>query len=368
MTSERKKILITGGTGALGSPVVSALLAEYPHHELLLLTRNAGRYVQTPRLRYVQCDLLANEFELSVVDEDYRLVDKVLHIAADVRWNLDVSSALDINTRVTERLLELIKAKCPKLSLFLFVSTAYVDAPNHIDNNQFQVCAPEGVFNNTYEYSKFLSEESVKTSGLPWVIVRPSLILGDTDSGQISSFNGFYYMMRTIARGHLPFIVGDEKAFADIVPVDVACHVVLQSIADPRHLGKIVWAISGKEKPTIGDLVTTSTDVINNFRLKEGVNTIDRPSIIDSERYHRLFKPLIDDELSATQKRFVNFMDVFVPYFSMPDVLQPSKEDIVYKAVPFDTYLAKSMEYWCEQNLRIVLGRLYHWKLKKVSA
>ena len=84
----------------------------------------------------------------------------------------------------------------------LHVSTAYVAGRYRGRFKETDLDLGQG-FRNTYEQSKFEAEKAIAEAadGLPLVIARPSIIVGDSRSGWTSAFNVIYWPMRAFSRG-----------------------------------------------------------------------------------------------------------------------------------------------------------------------
>src|SRR6476646_1648088 len=81
----------------------------------------------------------------------------------------------------------------------MHVSTAYVAGDRRV--TAYEDDAEHGAFRNAYEQTKHEAERLVRASGLPWTIARPSIVVGESDSGWTSSFNVLYGPLRAFAAG-----------------------------------------------------------------------------------------------------------------------------------------------------------------------
>src|SRR5207247_7558545 len=121
-------------------------------------------------------------------------VGRVIHCAASISFTLPLAEAREINVTGTRRVLELAH-ELPQLERFVHVSTAYVAgrSPNafgeqHVGGSDFR---------NTYERTKLEAEVVVGAAEeLPTAIVRPSIVVGEADSGWTSAFNVLYWPLQ----------------------------------------------------------------------------------------------------------------------------------------------------------------------------
>lgn len=205
-----KKVLLTGGTGFLGSRLGAELLKK--GHDIVFLARGddpLGRIKDvltlwgtdggTDGITVVRGDVSQNECGISKADVDQlRDIEQVWHCAATLDFSLNHSAAtIATNVGGTENLLRLIKT-INGVSRFNFVSTAYVcgktDPATVVEEND----AWSTPVKNPYEESKRISERIVRDSGLPFAIFRPSVIIGDTQTGKALTFQGYYTFLKIL--------------------------------------------------------------------------------------------------------------------------------------------------------------------------
>ena len=60
----------------------------------------------------------------------------------------------------------------------------------------------------------------MRGAGVPAVIARPSIVLGDWETGAVREFGTFYYLLKAFAEGWVAADAGRPGATLDLVPVD----------------------------------------------------------------------------------------------------------------------------------------------------
>lgn len=204
------KVLLTGGTGFLGSRLGVELLRN--GHKVVFLVRgddplerikNALAFWENcdgvDNITVIRGDVSQKECGISDSDKDQlHGVDHVWHCAATLDFAFNHSAeTIATNVGGTMNLLRLVKATSGA-SRFNFVSTAYVcgraDPTNTVKENDPWVYPTK----NPYEKSKRISEEAVRDSGLPFAIFRPSVIIGDTQTGKALTLQGYYTFLRVL--------------------------------------------------------------------------------------------------------------------------------------------------------------------------
>ncbi len=124
-------------------------------------------------------------------------VDTFFHCAADVNFGKDPEGkTLKTNLEGTRKMLAL--AAKLKVKSFHYVSTAYVAGKHKGTVPEDGLVAKD--FNNSYEKSKFMSEQLVRSSGIPFTIYRPSIVVGRVSDGKIRKPLAFYRVLEFMAK------------------------------------------------------------------------------------------------------------------------------------------------------------------------
>ncbi len=271
-------VLLTGSTGAIGSLLHKRLIDD------MCTVVTVGR----------QGDILWDLHDPipDQLHEAVRQVDLVIHAAADIRLGGAWDELEPTNVAASAALAASV-AGCSPPPRFLFVSSAY--APPR-----------SGRHNNSYERSKWSAEQAVRASGVEPTIVRPSLVIGSRGSGHILRFSGIFQFIRMLSCGLVPAIPGKGGAQLDVVPVDAVIDVIASEIGQPSG-DDVVHASSGVAAPTLEQMVDVLFDILPPDRPK--------PKFVSQDVYHRLFRPLIEPELSGAQMALLEMIEVYLPYF-----------------------------------------------------
>lgn len=268
-------ILVTGATGLLGMSLVARLLEDDDGPDILLPVRARdaaharGRMrtmlallYDTPpdaaaRLRPLPGDVTQRDLGLAAAD--VRGVRRVVHCAASISFTLPLAEARAINVGGTANVLDLCR-RLPALERLVHVSTAYVAGRHHGRFGEADLDLGQS-FRNTYEQTKWEAEQLVQSAGLPAVIVRPSIVVGESDSGWTSAFNVIYWPLQAFARGLVDEIAADPRGLVDLVPVD---HVtrVLHHATTAANVSGTMHAVAGDHACRVSDLVTAASSLL----------------------------------------------------------------------------------------------------------
>ena len=270
----RDAIFITGATGFLGMELVARLLEEPEGPDIFIAVRDRSRmdamlhtlYDEIPasasRLRPVRADLTVAGLGLSpgVRADLCAAVGRVVHCAASVSFKCPLEESRAINVAGTERVLALA-AELPGLNRVVHVSTAYVCG--HASGTFAETDVGSGRdFRNAYERSKWEAERAVAETRLPVVVVRPSIVVGESVTGWTPAFNALYWPLKAFARGMVRELAANPDGRVDCVPVDYVAEVLHAALFLPGLTGTY-HAVAGSDAPTVRDLLELASAALD---------------------------------------------------------------------------------------------------------
>jgi thioester reductase-like protein len=214
-----------------------------------MLGEQAGRYRH--RVTAMAGELTAEHLGLgaqrwsALADE----LGTIVHSAASVSFTLPLDEARAINLEGTRRMLELAE-RAAGLDRYAHISTAYVAGTHEGRFGEHDLDVGQG-FRNTYEQSKFEAEGLVRSSGIPYTILRPSIVVGERRSGWTSAFNVLYWPLRAFARGLFTAVPAIPSAPVDVVPVDYVADAIHALCEGDEGLGATFHLTAGRDASTI---------------------------------------------------------------------------------------------------------------------
>lgn len=225
---ERKRILVTGGLGKLGKPLLAALLGKGHAVRTLHLNGMPVPGDSDERVEVVSGDIL-NPASLLEACRDRNVV---YHLAGILQARRK-SDFLRVNHGGTRNLVN----ACERAGVahLIYISSISVTYPRLSD----------------YAQSKAAGEGEVRNSKLPaWTLVRPTLIYDDEGGAQ--EFASLVKYVRRFARVPLPT---GGRAMKRPIHSDDAATLLCLLAGDARAFAK-TYALAGGEALSLRDMVT----------------------------------------------------------------------------------------------------------------
>jgi thioester reductase-like protein len=336
-------VFLTGATGFLGMEVLARLLEE-GDREVLALVRASDDAAAEQRLDDVLLKLWDDPAPyrkrvtavrgdvtapgLGVGDRRDELAERagaVLHCAASITFDLPLAEARAINVDGTARVLDFaVQAQARAgLERFLHVSTAYVAGRHEGTFRERQLDAGQS-FRNTYEETKADAEQIVTLAReLGPAIARPSIVVGESDSGWTPAFNVLYWPLRAFSRGMFKEVPALADGHVDVVPIDYVADSLVHLLGG-REAG-VFNLVAGRGALQVDELVNLASDYFN-------------------KPHPKLVEPLAPEHVGDDHG------DVFVPYFDMRVVFDDTRARAVLgpagiAAPALRDYFGRLMEY-----------------------
>jgi nucleoside-diphosphate-sugar epimerase len=335
--------ILTGATGFLGSHLMASLLER--GDRVVVLGRRSAEETLAARInnQLNWFDLQARSDQLETLEVDFLkprcgldpdsyntlcdIASHIIHCASDTRFseqNRQNSTAANIDC--LEQLIEL--AHHCNAPWFHYVSTAYAAGNSSAFCPEAPVASEQ--FVNVYEETKAHAEQEVsarcKMHSIPFTILRPSIVYGDSRSGRANRFNALYNHLKSLCyireiylndihnhgvrkskewniylddNGilHIPLRVAvSHRGHINLIPIDYFVSATL-SILEHAKAGAI-YHITSAEPKTLEDLAL----YCESFLKIQGIE------IVYSEIEKNAFNP--------PEALFNRFIEPYLPYLS----------------------------------------------------
>ncbi len=320
-----ENIFITGGAGFLGWRLTRILL-DKTDSKLFLLVRQISRksvreridglinksYSRKKRrkmrnrIEVIKGDITEKNLGMkrAHIEELSKEINTIYHSAALCQFNVAMPIIRKINLGGTKNVLD-FALKCKvngRFESFHHISTVAIvgDAGGVLYENSLDMGQK---FNNTYERTKFEAEKLInkyRKKGLKVSIYRPSVIVGDSITGEVSDFQMFYHPLHIFSIEIFEEIPADRVLKYNLVPVD--------------YVARAIYLISSYKK-----------NDNKNYHLTNS-HSITFNSLLDTARaYFGFKKPKITPENRFNFKKLKGFrkkvIEPYLPYFNHKEII-----------------------------------------------
>jgi len=228
-------VLITGMPNFVAVRLLWTLLDAEPKTHVALVVRGdlverteaelSRRVGVRSRVRVLRGDVVAPD--LGLVDEDLERVLRettdIYHLASIYHLGVAKNRAEEVNIQGTRHVLDIAR-RCDRLERLNHYSTAFVagDRAGVILEGELETGQK---FRNTFERTKFTAELEIRRAmhDLPISVYRPSMLVGDSETGEIDALDGPYFFFQLIVNNptRLPVPLPSAAMHPlNVVPVD----------------------------------------------------------------------------------------------------------------------------------------------------
>lgn len=305
---QKLTVLLTGGAGVLGEALIDRLADD---HHLICLTRKSR--ILHPKVQTIQGDICLPRLGLTKATHDRLLsqVDWVIHAAAITRLDGEIDKIFSVNYQGTEHVVRFVQQAGVPL---YHISTAFTHPCEYADGVQTET---------PYEVAKRQAEALVRTSGIDVSIFRPSIIIGDANSGRMPNFQGFHMTMGLMMSGFLPIVPCPEEGHVDLIARDVAAQAIANAL-QRRLIGEDYYLTSGS-----GALKLTGLLDLMCQSMHSQAAPFTRPRCMAPDVYERLVRPVFLPALSENVRAALGRAHQLCRYASLIKPLPSSLADLL---------------------------------------
>ena len=347
---DRETFFITGFPGFIANRLLERLarkgcdfillvqpwLAARAYEEIERIASLTGRSVA--EFQIIEGDIAEPRLALSEPDLDLvqQQATRVFHLAAVYDLAVPEDVARRVNVGGTRNVVALARS-LPHLQQFHHVSTCYVAGKREGVILETELRHEAG-YRNYYEESKYLAELEVESAkaDLPVTIHRPSVVCGDSQTGDTGKYDGVYYLIHYLLRwpSMLSMInIGNHKVSLNLVPVDFVVDALAALAFDERAIGKTLQ-LSDPEPLSTNQLFNTISKSIDGHKSR-----ITAPA-----RWVRFFLML------PPAPRITGLPHSAVPYFFVRQLYDSSQAQDLLAAhgiccPPFESYVDRIVDF-----------------------
>lgn len=224
-----KVYMMTGFPGFLANRLIQEIIKRNSSASFVLLVhpdqmeKARQMTAANPQIQLVEGDITIKNLALSPEKAELlrRQVTYFFHLAAIYDLAVPQEKAYKVNVKGTEHVNQFVKT-ISNLKRYIYFSTAYVsgDREGKVTENELDMGQS---FKNHYEQTKFEAEKRVaELEGVPVTIIRPGIVVGNSQTGETIKFDGPYFIMRFLDRLRAFPVpqLGKGEPYINIVPVD----------------------------------------------------------------------------------------------------------------------------------------------------
>ncbi len=255
--SIKQSIFVTGFPGFIAKRLIEKLAGTETQFFLLVqeaFNQKALSDVQeiaastgSPLRNFVIIRGDITEPDLGMTEADKEVVlnetTDVYHLAAIYDLSVKKEIGYRVNVEGTKNVNDIVR-RINNLRRYNYVSTCYVAGLRDDIIYENELNHDKG-FRNYYEETKYFAEVEVEKLKeiCPVTIFRPSVVCGDSKTGETAKYDGIYYVIKFLLKFPEVFRlvnVGNDNVRLNLVPVDFVVEAMIALANDERAVGKTI--------------------------------------------------------------------------------------------------------------------------------
>jgi len=277
-----KTILVTGASGFIGRFLLKELLQKghkvfallrQPEQQLVTLkTWLSQQQVDTSQLQAIYGDLSQANAGISADDwQTMQQVTVIYHTAALFAWNLEVNTARQINVTGVLTLLKLAQQHL-QIERVVQVSGYMLSIEQNIRqlgiNNEgkhpdwLQVYRQVGVYEASKIEAHFAIKRWATEENIPLTVIHPATVIGDSQTGELASTQGFYQSLVDLFAGKLTAVPAGQGYRLPLVSVDYVTRFLANVIDYNQSIGQ-EYVLADNKTPDLKTVLTICARSVN---------------------------------------------------------------------------------------------------------
>ena len=292
----RKKILVTGASGFIGSFIVEQGIAAGYEVWAGMRKNSSKQFLQNPSIKFIELNLGDEDTlqqQIMRFKEAHGTWDYVIHAAGATKC-IDKKEFLYINYRGTKNLVKALKSNNAVPQKFIYLSSLSVFGPAREGEPHTPIRDNDTATPNTaYGHSKLMAENYIKKSDIPYIILRPTGVYGPRERD--------YLQMAVSIKKHIDFAVGYKRQTITFIYVkDLVKAIYLAIEKKVVNRCYFVSEPSGYSSRSFSDYIQKSMGIKRVLHIKAPIWVLkaisqisemaarftNKPATLNSDKYH----------------------------------------------------------------------------------
>lgn len=312
-------MLLTGASGAIGRPLLAALLRNGVDR-VFALTHTDPLTADDGRIQVIRGDI-AHDRTLGLAPalarEIQSTITGVVHAAADTRFDAPLDVVGRVNVDGTRHVLAFAEA-CVNLDRIVMLSTTHV-AGRRTGTIFERELEHQAGFVNAYEQSKYEAERELRMAGarLPLAVCRLSTVVGDSRTGALARRSALHQAVLLMYASLAPMVPGSEDSPVDLVALEYAVEAVAWLATSGFEPGRTWHVSAGADVISAGELLDLTLESFHRYRPAWRTRAIARPALVDLTTFE-LFQRSVDQVGDASLRAATGVVSHFAPQLAFP--------------------------------------------------
>lgn len=258
--------LVFGASGLVGRHLVLALAEAGANVTLAVRTVESGVRV----MRWLRTHGLTQAVTIAIVDFDapeilaggaaaFGHVTEIHNCAGSYRFGMPAEEARSANVGIVERLID-FAADLPRLQRLVHISGYRVGGqdPSTVPwpaEHRAAIYAELGGYEASKVESDAVFQARATERGIPWTIVNPASVIGDSATGESDQHIGLASTIEQVWDGTASALPAGAATFLPVVTVDYLAAFMAAAAADTDAEGRAYWLLDDATPP-LADLLT----------------------------------------------------------------------------------------------------------------